>query len=203
MRKSLLALTCSLCLCAGLALPASAAFADVTPGAWYEEAVEEAVAQGYMTGVDAVHFAPDAPLTRASLVTVLWRMAGSPANDGVSFSDVSPDAWYAQAVAWAKGGAIANGGDDGTFRPNATLTREELAVFLTRYDRNQGTALATGALNLYSDAADIAPWAVDGMAHALGMGWLEGSDGKISPQGTASRAQLAVILQRMTTQAMG
>ena len=79
----------------------------------------------------------------------------------------------------------------------------QLAVMLSRYDTYKGRDLAEGALNLYSDAGDVAAWAKEGVAHAIGMGWLEGDGGKLSPKGTTTRAQLAVILQRMNTQAMG
>ena len=207
MKKRYAALLCAVSLCAGLALPAAAAggYADVPAGSWYESAVEEVTTQGYMTGVDETHFAPTANVTRATVVTVLWRMAGAPAADAASgFSDVPVGAWYAQAAAWAKAGGIATGDGTGRFKPDALVTRQELAVFLTRYDLYcRGQELAEGALNLFSDAGTIGKWAVTGMKHAVGMGWLEGSGGKVLPAGVASRAQLAVILQRMTTQAVG
>lgn len=206
MKQKLAALACAVCLCAGLYVPAAAAgtYSDVPGGAWYESAVESVTEDGYMTGVDETHFAPTANVTRATVVMVLWRMEGSPeGNAPATFSDVPAGAWYAQAAAWAQGAAIAQGDEAGRFRPNAYVTRQELAVFLTRYDRYKGVTLAEGALNLYSDASKIGVWAVDGMKHAVGMGWLEGSAGLINPGGVASRAQLAVILQRMTTPANG
>ena len=207
MRRHWMTLLCASALAAGLALPAGAAgarFLDVPAGAWYAEAVEAAAEKGYMTGVDARHFDPEATVTRAMVVTVLWRMAGGPAAAAPSgFSDVAAGAWYAGAVDWAKQAGVAGGDGQGRFRPDAAVTRQELAVLAARYDEYMGVSMAEGALNLFGDAAQIDEWAVDGVAHAVGMGWLEGAGGEIDPQGTASRAQLAAILDRMSTPAMG
>lgn len=206
MMKKLTGLAAAAGLCALLCLPAAAAgsFEDVPAGAWYASAVEQMTQQGYLTGVDSLHFAPLDNVTRAMVVTVLWRMEGSPPPAGASgFADVGEDAWYAQPVAWAREQNIAGGDGQGAFRPESSVTRQELAVLLTRYDQYRGTSLAEGALNLFDDAAQISDWAVEGMRHAVGMGWLEGDGGNVSPGGLASRAQLAVILERMTTPAMG
>lgn len=116
---------------------------------------------------------------------------------------MSPEAWYAQPVAWAKENGIANGDSRGDFKPDQPVTRQELAAFLTRYDQYRGVPLAEGSLNLYSDANMTGVWAVESMRHAVGMGWLDGDGGRLLPGGVATRAQLAVILQRLTTQAMG
>ena len=204
-KKKWAALACTLGLCAGLALPAAAAaFVDVPAGAWYEAGVNSAAETGYMTGVDATHFAPLDNLTRGLVVTLLWRMAGRPAAAAASgFSDVAADAWYAGAVAWAREQGIAGGDGQGAFHPEQDVTRQELAVLLTRYDQYTGVTLAEGALNLFDDAAQISDWATEGVQHAVGMGWLEGSGGKIDPAGLATRAQLAVLLERMNTPAMG
>lgn len=155
MKKRWTALACTLCLCASLTLPAAAAggYTDVPGGAWYEAAVNEVTEKGYMTGVSEGQFAPTANVTRATVVTVLWRMEGSPAPTAtVSFGDVSPGAWYAQPVAWAKENGIANGDSRGDFKPDQSVTRQELAAFLTRFDQYRGVPLAEGSLNLYSDA---------------------------------------------------
>ena len=106
-------------------------------------------------------------------------------------------------VAWAKENGIANGDSRGDFKPDQPVTRQELAAFLTRYDQYRGVPLAEGSLNLYSDANMTGVWAVESMRHAVGMGWLDGDGGRLLPGGVATRAQLAVILQRLTTQAMG
>lgn len=206
MKRRWTTLACTLCLCAGLALPAAAAgsFVDVPAGAWYEAQVYEAAEKGYMTGVDSTHFAPLDNVTRATVVTVLWRMEGKPAASAPSgFSDVAAGDWYAQSIAWAKEKGIADGNGKGGFDPDKNVTRQELAVLLTRYDEYKGVKLAEGALNLFNDANQISSWAKEGMQHAIGMGWLEGSNGKIDPNGLASRAQLAVLLDRMATPAAG
>lgn len=91
----------------------------------------------------------------------------------------------------------------GDFKPDQSVTRQELAAFLTRFDQYRGVPLAEGSLNLYSDANMTGVWAVESMRHAVGMGWLDGDGGRLLPGGVATRAQLAVILQRLTTQAMG
>ena len=145
MKKRWTALACTLGLCASLTLPAAAAggYTDVPGGAWYESAVNEVTEKGYMTGVSESQFAPTANVTRATVVTVLWRMEGSPAPTAtVSFGDVSPGAWYAQPVAWAKENGIANGDSRGDFKPDQSVTRQELAAFLTRFDQYRGVPLA-------------------------------------------------------------
>ena len=125
MRLRWRALACALGLCAGITLPAAAAYSDVAAGAWYEAAVSEVTELGYMTGVSDTLFAPDAQVTRSTVVVVLWRMEGSPAPGAtVSFGDVSPSAWYAQAAAWAKENGIANGDDRGDFSPDQPVTRQ-------------------------------------------------------------------------------
>ena len=204
MKRRLMALACTLGVCAALALPAGAAYADVAPGSWYEAAVNQVTEQGYMEGISDTQFAPDAYVTRATVVTVLWRMTAPPPPPPPSPSgDLSPSPWRGRPPAWAKENGIANGDTRGDFKPEQFVTRQELAAFLTRYDAYRGSELAEGTLGLYSDAGEISAWAEESMAHAVGMGLLEGSGGKLSPTASATRAQLAVILQRLTTQAVG
>lgn len=204
MKRKFAALMCALTLCTGLVLPAAAVgFTDVSAGSWYESAVQEAVEQGWMTGVSDTLFAPNGAVTKATVAVALWRMEGQPTPAQQNhFPDVAPDSWYAAAANWACEAEIIQGTDKGAFS-DGVVTRQELAVILTRYDEYKGRTLAEGALNLYSDANQVAAWAKDGVAHAIGMGWLEGSNGKLSPKGSTTRAQLAVILQRMNTEAMG
>lgn len=196
---------CALSLCAALALPVGASsFTDVKDNAWYAGAVEEAVAAGLMGGTSDTTFSPNTPVTRAATVTALWHLAGSPVPQGESgFSDVSTDAWYAQAVAWAEENNIASGDGKGCFEPGNVVTREELAVFLYQYARYAGHDLAKGVLDLYRDQGSISKWARTAMEHALGAGLLTGSAGKLSPKQATTRAELAVVLERMTTPVMG
>lgn len=206
MRRRLAALGCAAALCAGLILPAAAAadFTDVAAGAWYEQAVEEVAEMGLMSGVSDTLFLPDGTVTRATVAVVLWRMDGRPAAQSAGhFPDVPAESWYAAAADWACEAEIIIGTDKGLFNGDSPVTRQELAVMLSRYDAYHGQAMAEGALALYSDAGQVASWAEEGMAHAVGMGLLEGADGKLSPKDTTTRAQMAVILQRMNIQAMG
>ncbi len=206
MKRRFAALMCAFSLCAAMVVPVSAAtFADVPPGAWYEPAVNEMVENGIMTGVAEGVFAPLGNVTRGALVTALWRMEGEPqAAAKGHFPDVAPDAWYGDAVDWAYEVGIIKGTDKGLFNGSGVLSRQELAVILTRYDSFRGTtALAQGSLEQFLDADEAASWAKEGLAHAVGMGWLEGSDDKLSPKGATNRAQLAVILQRLTIEAAG
>lgn len=196
---------CALLLCAGLALPAgAAAFTDVKAGSWYAEAVQEAVDAGWMSGTSATTFNPNGAVTRAMAVTTLWRLAGSPAPAGaVRFSDVPAGTWYTQAVAWAEENGIASGNGKGSFLPGSAVTREQMAVFLYQYARYAGHDLAEGVLELYSDQKAISKWAVTAMEHAVGAGLITGSKNKLSPGDTTTRAELAVILERLSTPAMG
>ena len=201
-----MAAVCTLCLCAGLCLNGQAAgvYTDVAADTWYAGAVEEITAQGYMTGIDENTFAPDMAVTRATVLTVLWRLEGSPEAWVESpFPDVAAGSWYETAAAWAKGKGIATGDGKGQLNPNAPVTRQELAVFFYRYAQYKGMPAAEGSLNLYTDGNMTSLWAVEGVRHAIGMGLLEGSDGKINPGGTATRGQLTVILQRWITPAAG
>ena len=206
LKRRYAALACALTLCAAMTLPVCAAgFTDVQPGAWYESAVNEVVADGIMTGVSSTLFSPNGSVTRATLAVVMWRMAGEPQPSGQSgFPDVADNAWYAAAAQWAHDMGIIKGTGQGLFNGDGVLSRQELAVMLTRYDQYRGTAnLAQGSLDLFEDGDKVASWAEDGMAHAVGMGWLEGSNDKLNPSAATSRAELAVILQRLNTKAMG
>ena len=113
------------------------------------------------------------------------------------------DRWYAQAVAWAVEQGITYGNGSGQFRPADQITREQLAAFFYRYDLSLGNDPAMGVLDLYLDANKVSSWAVAGMRHAIGTGIVEGSDYLLSPQATASRAELAVMLDRVLTPAAG
>lgn len=183
---------------------AATSFTDVDEKAWYHAAVEETVTAGLLSGTSATTFSPSWGVTRAMAVTVLWRLAGTPEgkNDG-SFSDVPDGMWYTQAVAWAKESGITAGNDKGLFQPGDYVTREQMAVFLYQYARINQLDTAKGKVELYSDASSISKWAKSGMEHALGAGLIVGSGGKLQPKRITTRAELAVILERLMTPAMG
>ncbi len=174
----------------------SAAFTDVS-GHWAESSIYAAVADGLFTGTSATTFSPGASMDRAMLVTVLHRMAGSPAASAPDFADVPMGTWYTDAVGWAAKTGIASGTGNG-FAPTAAVTREQLAVFLYHYAKAQGMDLNAGSrLGSYVDANDISPWAVTAMDWATGHDLISGKSGdRLDPAGTASRAEVATILVR-------
>lgn len=197
---------CALCLAASLSVPALAAgaFTDVQETAWYAQAVEAMSAQGHMTGTGDGIFTPDGTVSRATVLTALWRMEGAPPIVvPATFSDVPPDAWYTGAVAWAQHQKIASGDDKGRFSPESPVTREQLAVFLYQYALFKKQEITSGVLELYSDGGAVSKWAQTAMKHAVGAGILKGSAGKLNPGGPTTRAELAVILQRLLIPAMG
>lgn len=205
MRRGFFTFFLTLCLLAGLATAAAAAYTDVAADAWYAGAVTRVSAGGLMNGTSATAFSPEAPVTRGMAVTVLWRLSGSPAPAApTAFSDVPAEYYYADAAAWCAQQGIAAGYGNGFFGGGDTVTREQLAVFLFRYAQYAKLELASGVLDHYSDRDSIHAWALDGMAHAVGTGLYTGTgDGVLDPGGPASRAQLALILDRLTTPAVG
>ena len=190
-----------------LLLSASASvtrFVDVPANAWYADSVEYAAVNGLMSGVGGQHFAPNDTLTRAMFVTVLGQLAQINEADytTVSFSDVTPGSWYAPFVAWAAQQDIVSGTGNGRFEPSAPITREQMAAILYRYDTYRGhTPQGSAALDGYADAASVESWAAEAMSWANGNGLVTGvTPTTLVPNGTATRAQVAVILSRYTDQ---
>ena len=171
-------------------------FIDVDPDSWYYGAVEYAYENGLMNGVAADQFAPQTTLTRAMMAAVLANLENGSANTSGSFSDVADGAWYADAVNWAAENGIVNGYEDGTFRPDTPLTREQMAAFLYNYAAYKGYDVsATNDLAQFSDAAQVSSWAADVVKWAVGADLLHGvGDDKLAPTGTATRAEVAAIL---------
>ena len=175
-------------------------FADVAQDAWYADAVDFVAGRELLRGVAADRFAPNTTLSRGMLATVLCRLEGAEGETRQSdFSDVGADAWYAQAVAWAAAEEIVVGYADGSFRPDAPITREQLAVMLYRYAKTQG--MRTGGrdtLRSFSDSGSVSDWARDAVAWTVDSGILAGRpEGTLDPAGTASRAEAAAMLQRL------
>ena len=173
-------------------------FTDVSEGDWFYEPVCYVYENGLMTGTSADTFEPNTPLSRAMLVAVLHRLEGSPAASGGDFTDVADGDWYAQAVNWAASVGVVNGFDDGTFQPNTAITREQLAAILMNYAQYKGQDVSARAtLDTYNDATAISSWANDVMSWAVAEGLLTGvTNDQLQPQGNATRAQVAAILQR-------
>ena len=168
-------------------------FTDVSAVYYAADAIRWAWENGYFSGVSAVQFAPEQGLSRAMLVTVLWRMAGEP-NAGVStFADVLPGGWYEKAVAWANTRGLVSGTGAGSFSPDAPITREQLIAILWRY---AGSPQPAGSLSAFADGAQTSAYAQTAMAWAVETGLIGGSNGRLLPASGATRAQTALILQR-------
>ena len=172
-------------------------FDDVSADAWYHDAVDWAVEEGLLSGYADGKLGPDGTLSRAQLATVLWRQAGEPkAEGGLSFADCDPEAFYAEAVAWAdEAGIIAGYGDGTNFGPEDPVTREQLATILWR---QAGEPEGSGDLSGYPDGDEATDYAVPALEWAVDTGVLSGfGDGTLAPGGVLSRAMLAAMLQRM------
>lgn len=178
--------------------PEAVVFADMA-GHWAQGAVDFVCARGLFRGTGANVFSPDMPMSRAMLVTVLYRLEDAAAvNSAPAFADVDADAWYADAVAWANSQGIVTGTGEG-FAPARDITRQELALMLHRYAKSAGMDLTKAAkLDGYADAGHVAPWAKEAMAWAVETGLIQGRSGSsLAPDGTATRAEVATVLQRL------
>lgn len=152
-----------------------------------------------MDGTSSDRFAPNAPLTRAMIVTILYRMDGSPAMSGASdFKDVDSNKWFAKAVAWAAANGIVNGYGSGLFGPNDPVTREQLAAILYRYTAycKASTTMNGDNLASFTDLSTVSGYALESMNWAVGAGLLKGANGKLDPKANATRAQVAAIIHR-------
>lgn len=182
-------------------------FTDVQKSDWFYEGISYAVEHGLMNGVSATAFAPNGETSRAMLVTILWRLAGSPAVDlAMTFTDVAQEQWYTEAIRWAAGTGIVQGYSETTFGLNDPVTREQMAVILYRYAKTKGVSLpdVTTDLSHFRDADAISTWAVDGLGWAVYMELLRGvGDDTLAPTGYASRAQTATILMRFCETVLG
>ena len=180
------------------AVPMVGSFTDVRTNNWFAGAVEYVVNNGLFSGVSDTSFAPNDPVTRGMLVTVLWRAAGEPSSSASAFADVPSDAWYAKAVAWANANGIVQGYDASTFAPDDRITREQLAAIFQRYAGFKGMETSgRGDLSQFGDTGALSNWAQEGVSWAVGAGLISGKgDGVLDPQGATTRAEAAAILQR-------
>ncbi|MGM9640016.1 MAG: S-layer homology domain-containing protein [Faecousia sp.] len=176
-------------------------FVDVPENQWYYEYVKETARRGIFKGMDETHFAPDGKMTRAMLVTTLYRLAGEPAvTEKSGFADVADGAWYADAVAWARSVGIAKGVTDTTFCPNTDVTREQAAAFLYRYVTVylKQEPVAGADLTTFKDWNLVSGYAKEEVAWAVAEGFFKGfGNGTLQPKGTLTRAQMAKLLTVM------
>ena len=185
----------------GVTLLAASGFADIHTEAVCQQDVLFCTDAGLMTGTGNGAFSPDTPMTRAMVVATLYRLAGSPeVTEKAAFTDVVSGSYYEAAVAWAAKNEIASGTSATTFEPNKAVTREQLAKFLFNYAVYQGMDAVTLSENLssFADHDTVSSYAVPAMQWAVGQGFINGTDGKLLPTGTATRCQFAAILNRFT-----
>ena len=176
-------------------------FVDVDKSEWYYTAVQYAYENGLFSGTSATTFAPEDTLSRSMVVSVLYRLSGSPSvTDSRSFSDVSSGLWYTDAVNWAAGTSVIDGVGDNRFAPESDITREQLATILYRYAKNMHLTDANDTeLSRFKDADTVSDWAAEAMVWAVANGLISGtSDTTLSPKDTATRAQFAQIMYQFS-----
>ena len=176
-------------------------FVDVDENDWFYDVVLYAYENGLMTGTSADTFAPNTATTRGMIVSMLARLEGVTSAESAGFTDVAESDWYATAVNWAASEGIVNGFEDDTFRPNAPITREQMAAILYNYADYKGYDVSARAdLSDYADAASISSWAEDVLAWANAEGLINGMTATtIDPQGETTRAQTAAMFERFLT----
>ena len=178
-----------------------ATFTDVSETAWYKNSVDYAVEHGLMNGTGTNTFEPESTMTRAMLVTVLWRYANAPKPGANPFTDVPNGKWYTDAVAWAAENGVVNGVGDGKFEPDGSVTREQMATILYRYAQKVGIDTSKHTeLSAFPDANRVSAYARAPMQWIVAEGVIGGSreNGQdwLNPQGNATRAEVATILMR-------
>ena len=176
-------------------------FADVKENDWFYASVKFVVENNLMNGLSITQFAPNNTLTRAMLVTVLYRNEGEPAtNRSIPFADVDMGAYYANAVTWAKQNNIVNGVTENEFAPYENITREQIAAIMHRYAQYKGYNVSVGEntnILSYSDAESVSEYAVASMQYVVGSGLMKGKSATtLNPKDYATRAEIAAILQR-------
>ncbi len=175
-------------------------FADTEAGAWYESAVSFVSSHALFLGTSESTFSPEMKMDRAMLASVLCRLEGGTCPDrSPSFPDVEEDQWYSGGIRWAASEGIVAGREDGTFGVTDPVTRQDMAVMLFRYAEAFGVdTSASGDLGSFRDSASIADYAREALAWAAGTGLMQGSDGCMNPRDTASRAEVAAVMERLT-----
>ena len=179
----------------------SKAFTDLDTAAWYHESVDFVLSTGLMNGVGNEKFAPNNQMTRAMVVTVLYRLAGEPKVEGtVDFTDVPAGEYYYDALVWATENGLAMGVTETTFAPGRSITREQLVTFLYRYAQYAGLDVSGRAdLTTFTDSQSVSSYAVDAFAWAVNAGIIDGvGNNTLAPRSTATRVQVAAVLMRLS-----
>ena len=180
----------------------AAVFSDVPGSAWYADAVNYCYDKSYFAGMTETEFGPEVSMTRAMLVTVLYRCSGSPKVSGSNdFGDVPAGLWYTDAVIWVAEQKIVAGYEDGTFRPGSAVTRQEIMAFFRRYAAAQGKDVTLSGddriFNSFSDKAAVGSWAADSVRWCTSLGLVCGYNGAVCPADTSTRAQIASMMMRL------
>ena len=182
----------------GVSCPA-AKFTDLDLKEWYHDGIHYCAARGLINGTSDTEFEPNATISRAEIVTMLWRLEGKPyVNYYMQFKDVPAEEYYTEAVRWAASEKIFDGYDTYSFGPEDEITREQLAAIIYRYVKTKGESLPGSEQSQlpFGDAADISDWANEAVRWCYMKKIVGGADGSILPQGTATRAEAAVMMQR-------
>jgi len=184
--------------------PGKNLFADVMPYHWHAPYIDALTTKGLMTGVGAYRFAPDTATTRAMVVTLLYRYCGAALESGWTrtntFKDVADGQWYSEAVEWACTNGIVKGYPDNTFRPDQSITRQEMAHLMATFlnFRGNGLAAAENCTGKFTDGKSIGAWALESVSRVVGAGLMQGDDsGNLKPQSGATRAEFSAVLLRM------
>ena len=202
MKKQLVSILCAAALVCSAGAANVSNFLDVRPSDWYHDAVNYVCENGLMNGTSDTMFSPNATTSRGMIVTILYRLAGSPdlpeSNWGYPYADVDAGAYYSAPVYWARLNDLVTGYSDTQFGPDDAITREQMAVILYRYADSLGIDTDTGFIpNKYYDFSDyqtVSRYASKAMNWCVNKGIVNGSDGKLNPHGTATRAEVATIL---------
>lgn len=202
-KKSPLLLIFVLLMCLFSAPLSASSFHDVKDSDWFAPAVDYCYTKGYFQGVGDNSFGPNITMSRAMIVTVLYRCAGEPeVSDICDFPDVPAGAWYSDAVAWGQATGVVAGFKDGTFRPNDPVSREQIMALFHRYVKEiQKKALPTQSdlriYNSFFDSKNVGFWAVPSVQWCTSVGMICGNAGYLSPQNDSTRAEVATVLQRL------
>ena len=202
MKRQLISILCAAALTCSAGAASMPDFSDVRPSDWYCDAVNYVFENGLMNGTSDTVFSPNATTSRGMIVTILYRLAGSPdlpeSNWGYPYADVDVAAYYSTPVYWARMNDLVTGYSDTQFGPDDAITREQMAAILYRYAENLELDTDTDFIpDKYYDFPDyktVSRYAANAMSWCVNKGIINGSNGKLNPQGTATRAEVATML---------
>ena len=202
MKKQIVSILCAAAVTCSAGAASVSDLSDVRPSDWYYDAVNHVFENGLMNGTSDTAFSPNATTSRGMIVTTLYRLAGTPdmpeSSWGYPYADVDAAAYYGTPVYWARMNSLVTGYSDEQFGPNDAVTREQLAAILYRYADSLGLDTDTGFIpDKYYDFSDyqtVSSYASQAMNWCVNKGIINGSDGKLNPQGTATRAEAATML---------